>query len=64
MCQGSRKSDAARLFREALSIVENGIAEPKDVDDANKYGFGMRLGISAPMGSHGYGGIGFNLFHS
>jgi 3-hydroxybutyryl-CoA dehydrogenase len=37
------------LFREAISIVENGIADPKDVDDAIKYGFGMRLGVMAPM---------------
>lgn len=37
------------LFREAISIVENGIADAKDVDDAIKYGFGMRVGIMAPM---------------
>lgn len=37
------------LFREAISIVENGIASPKDVDEAIKYGFGMRVGISAPF---------------
>ena len=37
------------LFREAISIVENGIAEAGDVDDAIKYGFGMRLGVSGPM---------------
>lgn len=30
------------LFREALSIIENDIADPKDVDDAIRYGFGMR----------------------
>ena len=37
------------LWREAISIVENGIADAKDVDDAIKYGFGMRLGVSGPM---------------
>lgn len=37
------------LFREAISIVEHGIASPKDVDEAIKYGFGMRVGISAPF---------------
>ncbi len=37
------------LFREAISIVENGIADPEDVDNAIKYGFGMRLGVSGPM---------------
>lgn len=45
------------LFREALSIVENGIADPQDVDDAIKYGFGMRLGISAPMEVMDMGGL-------
>ena len=37
------------LFREAISIVENGIATAEDVDKAIKYGFGMRLGVRAPM---------------
>jgi len=45
------------LFREALSIVENGIADPKDVDDAIKYGFGMRLAISAPIEVMDMGGL-------
>ncbi|QAT41753.1 3-hydroxyacyl-CoA dehydrogenase family protein [Aminipila luticellarii] len=45
------------LFREALSIVENGIADPSDVDDAIKYGFGMRLGVSAPMEVMDMGGL-------
>ena len=37
------------LFREAISIVENDIADAASVDDAIKYGFGMRLGVMAPM---------------
>ena len=37
------------LFREAISIVEHGIASPAAVDEAIKYGFGMRLGIMAPF---------------
>lgn len=37
------------LGREAVSIVENGIADPKDVDDAVKYSFGMRLGTIGPI---------------
>jgi 3-hydroxybutyryl-CoA dehydrogenase len=37
------------LFREAISIVENEIATAEDVDKAIKYGFGMRLGVRAPM---------------
>jgi 3-hydroxybutyryl-CoA dehydrogenase len=45
------------LFREAISIVEQGIAMPKDVDEAIKYGFGMRLGISAPFEVMDMGGL-------
>lgn len=37
------------LGREAVSIVQNGLADPKDVDDAVKYGFGMRLGSIGPI---------------
>lgn len=37
------------LFREAVSIVEQGIADAADVDTAIRYGFGMRLGVSGPM---------------
>ncbi len=37
------------LFREAISIVEHGIASAEDVDKSIKYGFGMRLGVRAPM---------------
>lgn len=45
------------LFREALSIIENDIADPEDVDDAIKYGFGMRLGICAPVEVMDMGGL-------
>lgn len=45
------------LFREALSIIENGIASPEDVDKSIKYGFGMRLGISAPVEVMDRGGL-------
>ena len=37
------------LWREAISIVENGIADAKTVDDAVKYSFGLRLPQLAPM---------------
>ena len=37
------------LGREAVSIIANGIADPKDVDDAVKYSFGMRLGTIGPI---------------
>ena len=45
------------LFREALSIIENGIADPADVDDAIRYGFGMRLGICPPIEVMDMGGL-------
>lgn len=37
------------LLREALYIVECGIADPATVDDAVKYGFGMRTPVLGPM---------------
>ncbi|MBR6503991.1 MAG: 3-hydroxyacyl-CoA dehydrogenase family protein, partial [Firmicutes bacterium] len=37
------------LLREALYIVENGIADPATVDEAVKYGFGMRTPVLGPM---------------
>lgn len=45
------------LFREALCIIENDIADPADVDDAIKYGFGMRLPICAPVEVMDMGGL-------
>ena len=37
------------LWREAISIVERGIADPETVDDAVKYSFGLRLPQLAPI---------------
>lgn len=37
------------LWREAISIVERGIADPATVDEALKYGPGLRLPHLAPM---------------
>jgi 3-hydroxybutyryl-CoA dehydrogenase len=37
------------LWREAISIVENGIADAKTVDEAVKYSFGLRLPQLAPL---------------
>lgn len=37
------------LWREAISIVENGIADAKTVDEAIKYSFGLRLPQLSPM---------------
>lgn len=37
------------LWREAISIVENGIAEPAEVDEAVKNSFGLRLPVLGPI---------------
>ena len=37
------------LWREAVSIVENEIADAQTVDEAIKYSFGMRLPVLAPL---------------
>jgi 3-hydroxybutyryl-CoA dehydrogenase len=37
------------LWREAISIVENGIADAKTVDDAVKFSFGLRLPVLPPL---------------
>lgn len=37
------------LWREAISIVEQGIADAKTVDEAIKMSFGLRLPVLAPM---------------
>ena len=37
------------LWREAISIVENGIADPATVDDAIKNGFAIRLPVLGPL---------------
>jgi len=37
------------LWREAISIVERGIADPATVDESLKYGPGIRLPILAPL---------------
>ncbi len=37
------------LWREAVSIVENDIADAQTVDEAIKYSFGMRLPVLAPL---------------
>ena len=52
---GNRMQHA--LFREAVSLVEHGIASPEDVDKTIKYGFGMRMGVRAPMEVMDAGGM-------
>lgn len=45
------------LLREALYIVESGIATPEAVDAAMKFGMGRRLGITGPLESADLGGL-------
>ena len=37
------------LWREAISIVEKGIADPQTVDECIRYGFGLRLPVLGPL---------------
>lgn len=37
------------LMREALSLVEDGVASPEDIDDAVRYSFGFRYAAVGPM---------------
>lgn len=37
------------LWREAISLVEKGIADPEDIDKVVKYGFGLRLPFLGPL---------------
>ncbi len=45
------------LFREAIHIVERGIASPEDVDTAMKMGLGFRLPIIGPFETADLGGL-------
>ena len=45
------------LLREAVSLVEKGIATPVDIDMAVKYGFGRRLPTTGPLESADMGGL-------
>jgi 3-hydroxybutyryl-CoA dehydrogenase len=49
------------LWREAVSIVERGIADAKTVDDSIKYSFGMRLPVFAPLETADSGGLDLTL---
>lgn len=44
---GNRLQQA--LWREAISIVENGIADAATVDECVKFGFGLRLPVLGPL---------------
>nr|WP_050985860.1 3-hydroxyacyl-CoA dehydrogenase family protein [Thermoanaerobacter siderophilus] len=45
------------LLREELYIVEQGWAEPEEVDKAVEYGFGRRLPVTGPLKSADLGGL-------
>lgn len=45
------------LFREALHILEEGIADPRDVDKALKYGIGFRWSWQGPAETADLGGL-------
>jgi len=49
------------LWREAISIVENGIAEAETVDEVIKHGFGIRLPVLAPMENADMAGLDLTL---
>ena len=45
------------LAREALSLVERGIATPEDVDNAVRYGFGFRYIAAGPLLQRDHAGL-------
>jgi len=49
------------LWREALSIVENGIADAATVDDALKMGFAIRLPVLGPLENADMAGLDLTL---
>lgn len=49
------------LWREAISIVEHGIAEPAVVDEVIKFGFGVRLPVLGPLENADLAGLDLTL---
>ncbi|MBW1913224.1 MAG: 3-hydroxyacyl-CoA dehydrogenase family protein, partial [Deltaproteobacteria bacterium] len=49
------------LWREAISIVENGIADAAEVDEAVKNSFGLRLPVLGPMETADMAGLDLTL---
>ncbi len=43
------------LWREAISIVEKGIADAETVDECIRFGFGLRLPVLGPIEKCRYG---------
>jgi 3-hydroxybutyryl-CoA dehydrogenase len=52
---GNRMQHA--LQREAMDIVDQGIATPEEVDRVVKYGFGLRLALMGPLERSDQGGL-------
>jgi 3-hydroxybutyryl-CoA dehydrogenase len=52
---GNRMQHA--LQREAMNLVDQGIAAPEDVDRVVKYGFGLRLALMGPLERADLGGL-------
>ena len=44
------------LLKEAIAIVQEGVASPEDVDKVVKYGFGRRLSVMGPFEVFDFGG--------
>jgi 3-hydroxybutyryl-CoA dehydrogenase len=49
------------LWREAISMVEHGIAGPADIDEAVKNSFGLRLGVIGPLETADMAGLDLTL---
>jgi 3-hydroxybutyryl-CoA dehydrogenase len=45
------------MFREILSLVEQGVATPEDIDTAVKESFGFRLAVIGPLQTMDMGGL-------
>ena len=56
---GNRMQHA--LQREAMYLVDQGIAAPEEVDRVVKFGFGLRLALMGPLERSGLGRIGHHL---
>ena len=47
----------AAMFREVLSLLEQGVAEPEDIDVGVKGSFGLRLAVLGPLATMDMGGL-------
>lgn len=45
------------MFREVLSLLEQGVAEPEDIDVGVKGSFGLRLAVLGPLATMDMGGL-------